>query len=269
MTSLLFFQHFAADPYFNMAFDEWLMTRSARSPLTILLRLYTWREGAITFGYNQRQDTALDFTRIGTTPVIRRITGGRALYHDPSELTYAIAMDLSGSGAAVSGSRASAIIAEALRSFLEWEGVAADYVRTSHRQNSRPEFFHKAPCFASAARYELMRGEQKIVASAQRRTGEQLLQHGSIKLRGVARHPALMLSEQCEGTVPQPVDSGGFDVYAEHFAHSFAERFGVQMRLGTLAGTDLAEVAKMAGHLRKNPLEQRETLKQNPGFNSL
>ncbi|MCK4573421.1 MAG: hypothetical protein KAU36_03575, partial [candidate division Zixibacteria bacterium] len=93
MRKILFHNHFAAGPHFNMAFDEWLFARACESPGSIMLRLYSWRPGAITFGFNQKEQTAVDCERLNGTPLIRRVTGGRALYHDPSELTYAIAVN--------------------------------------------------------------------------------------------------------------------------------------------------------------------------------
>ena len=56
MCSAYFYQTYAGHPYWNMAFDEWLLVRALERPGSLYLRLYTWHPGAITFGYNQRRD---------------------------------------------------------------------------------------------------------------------------------------------------------------------------------------------------------------------
>ena len=267
MTTLVFYQHFGAEPYFNMAFDEWLLARASESPDRLFARLYTWRVGTITFGFNQRQETALDFAKVGTTPVVRRITGGRALYHDRSELTYAVAMHV-GSSSTNSISKTSASIAEALRRFLSCEGVLTQYVRVSHAQNSRPEYFHKAPCFASVARYELLQGDQKIIASAQRRVGGCVFQHGAIKLRGVASHPALALSDTALIKNPQPIEANAFSAHATHFVESFAESYELSSSPGNLADEEIAEVQQWTDFVKKNPLTQRQIIKRKPRHDS-
>ena len=92
------YSQYGCDPYENMAADEWLMEQAFSRPGYVALRLYTWNAGAITFGYNQDVDRAVDYSALNGTPLIRRITGGRALYHDPSELTYAIVVNTTGLG---------------------------------------------------------------------------------------------------------------------------------------------------------------------------
>jgi lipoate-protein ligase A len=252
-----FFTHFAVDPYLNMAFDEWLLRRAIANPGSIFLRLYTWKVGTITFGYNQHLETALDWKSVGTTPVIRRITGGRALYHDPSELTYAVAAN-SSAGASLSGSLAAASvqIARALQKFLDQVGVEAEYVQQSSVQNSRPEFFHKAPCFESAAKYELISGKGKVVASAQKRVGSAFLQHGSIKLRGVAGHKALDGANSDRPESLQPIDSDTFSSVSHLFGKVCGVHFGVAFE-NSESHDILPEILSDAEKLRKNALQKR------------
>ena len=82
-----------SDPYFNMACDNALFSVLSRrsAEVTAILRLYSWKIPAITIGYNQDVSKALDLTRVEDgLPVIRRITGGRAIYHDRSEITFSL-----------------------------------------------------------------------------------------------------------------------------------------------------------------------------------
>lgn len=66
----------------NMATDEMLLS-SAKEPI---LRIYDWQEPTISIGRLQKIS---DIQHI--IPVIRRPTGGRAVYHDSTtEITYAI-----------------------------------------------------------------------------------------------------------------------------------------------------------------------------------
>ena len=178
--NLICYSHFAADPYFNMAFDEWMLGQALEHPDRVAIRLYTWKVGAITFGFNQRPESALKLEQLGDTPAIRRATGGRALYHDPGELTYSVALKDSGAVSSMthgSVAASSAMIADVLVDFLDRIGIQSNYVKQSSRENARPEFFHKAPCFASHARHEVVTGQGKIVASAQRRVEDAILQN--------------------------------------------------------------------------------------------
>jgi hypothetical protein len=177
-----------------MAFDEWLLRQALCDPGLVAFRLYTWLPAAITIGLNQQADIALDWRAVGDTVVIRRATGGRALYHDSTELTYSVVLgaDTTGKLCSVgSASRISALIAQGLTRFLAHHGIGAEFVRRSSPLDQRPVASHSTPCFASFARYELVAGGRKVVASAQRRIGEAVLQHGSIKIGGVAYHAAL------------------------------------------------------------------------------
>lgn len=267
-----FYTHFQSDPYYNMAFDEWLLGRTLTAPGSVFLRLYTWKIGTITIGFNQNQDMALDHTRCGDTPVIRRITGGRALYHDPHELTYAIAANIADGGIGrLSGSvsETSTVIAEALVKFIAHFGIGASYVRRSSAENSAPAFFHKAPCFASVAKYEVIGGAGKVVASAQKRVGPHaFLQHGSIKVHGVVLHPALNPEVAQVGEAEQLLGAAQFARASEIFRVTMSEGLGIAVEAASgVGGND--SLMEHVNTVQKNPLAKRDPIKQRIGASSL
>ncbi len=272
MSENLFFQHHAAGPYFNMAFDECMFSFALGHPGSVLLRLYTWQPGTITFGCNQRQATALDFTRLGETPVIRRVTGGRAVYHDVSELTYSVAINPHTQERENLGGTTSAIyrlLSAAIMNFLHRLGVRSELVEKSSPENSRPEFFHKAPCFASSARYEIVTAGRKIVASAQKQIRGVILQHGSMKVSGLAVHPALDVLAPGPGTTSQPVDKEWFDGAAREFSSVFETALGLELVCAPgLPGTAL-ELEERVCEVARNALGRRNIIKQTSEPNSL
>jgi lipoate-protein ligase A len=267
-----FYRSFCGEPYYNMGFDEWLLARVIDSPNSLFLRLYTWSRGAITFGYNQRRLSALDFSQAGDTTVIRRITGGRALYHDQSEYTYAIALNTQSSivekqEGSVKGLSNS--LSEALSAFLAALGIESSLVRKASRSDSHSDFFHKAPCFASAARHELLTGGRKIVASAQRRVGNGILQHGAIKIDGVAPHAALGDDVTPDASGLQPVGLKLFSETAEKFRDAMGAALRIRLVESALSVREKAAVLDHARYVEKSALDKRVIVKQMKGFVSL
>ncbi len=62
----------------NMAVDEELLDDAVGSGASdIIFRLYGWNPKCISLGRNQKSDFST-----GNIPVVRRLTGGRALLHD-------------------------------------------------------------------------------------------------------------------------------------------------------------------------------------------
>lgn len=265
MAKAVFYRHFSGDPLFNMAIDEWLARRASVEPGAVYLRLYTWRIGAVTIGLHQKEELALDFSGLWDTPVIRRVTGGRAVYHDPSELTYAIAFNtrhLPSPQLIGSLGRTSAAIAEALTRFLARLGRQSQYMRRSSPGDSRPARFHTAPCFDSVSRHEVVAGSHKIAASAQRRIRTTVLQHGAIKLNGIAPHPALAGQPQRKAGASDavPIVKKQFDLMASTFAREMGAFFGLAFEDGQLGEADHEEVAYRTAILKKNPLSRRNFL---------
>jgi lipoate-protein ligase A len=106
-------------------------------------------------------------------PVVRRITGGRAVVHS-SEVTYSVTGLLSDplfSGGIMSSY---SVISSCIIAALKDAGVDASYSRGS-AAGERNE-----ACFNSPSRYEVLVDGRKLVGSAQRRLKRAFIQHGSI-----------------------------------------------------------------------------------------
>ncbi len=74
----------------NMAIDEVLFQSVHKGKRPSVFRLYAWDKPSITIGYFQNSDSLnLSLCKDHDVPVVRRMTGGRAVYHD-DELTYSL-----------------------------------------------------------------------------------------------------------------------------------------------------------------------------------
>lgn len=251
-----------------MAFDEWIFEEAVLNPKNIYLRLYTWSgRGGITFGVNQKSESALDHKKLNGITAIRRITGGRAIYHDPSELTYSIALGIDNlPNGLKSGSikDSSLQISEILMNFLAELGFNSKMMKQSSKENSNPSFFHKAPCFASHGRYEVMGEMGKLIASAQRRYQNTLFQHGSIKINGLKSHPALFESgdNPFDSKELTKVSSEDFLRMSNIFQKSFENSFNI--KFSNFSNLDVGEkkVKIIENSIAKNPLLKRDIIKQ-------
>ena len=249
-----------------MAFDEWMLNAVAGTPGELIARLYTWQVGTITFGCNQRCETALDHSAVGDTPVIRRVTGGRAVFHDLSEITYAIAFNTGTPPCpALAGStgKTSEVIALMLSQFLARLGVAVDWVKASASENSRTDYFHKAACFASHARYELASGPSKIVASARRDWGGAALQHGSIKFWGVASHAALNMDGVGRQGTSKSVEIEELKRMAAVFGATLGDHVGMEPDEIRLSLKERQLIDARTKLVERMPLDKRDLIAQS------
>jgi len=268
----VYYVHPAGEPHFNMAFDEYLLARVVQHPETIALRVYTWGEGTITIGFNQTPEKAVDFAGVGRTPLIRRITGGRAVYHDGCELTYAIALNLANESFADWARKVGVAylqIAKGLQAFLNDLGLDARIIRGSPAGGTQPVSGRIKPCFESVARYELIAERAKIVASAQRQVGDGLLQHGSIKLHGVAFHPALAGTGQQDCSVGQPLGRKRLECYASKMAGALGAALGVIFTARSQSCECPEALAQRIDLVRSKPLAKRHPIEQSSFVNSL
>jgi lipoate-protein ligase A len=164
-----------ADAALNMALDEWLFqTAGSRPPV---LRLYGWRYPTISLGRHEPWQRVVDLrpVKVHGVRLVRRITGGRAVFHH-RELTYSVTAPRGVYEAFDEGLETTlSTISAALARGLEGLGVEARYRRRRHAGRSAGGF-----CFESASRYELVSQGRKVVGSAQYRSPDAFLQHGSI-----------------------------------------------------------------------------------------
>jgi lipoate-protein ligase A len=75
----------------NMAIDAALLSQVSKGESLPTIRVYTWSPPAITIGYFQKSEVETNREKCmeDGIPVIRRITGGGAVFHD-HEITYSI-----------------------------------------------------------------------------------------------------------------------------------------------------------------------------------
>jgi lipoyl(octanoyl) transferase len=172
-----------------MSLDAGLLAES-QSAGRAFLRLYRFSPSCLSLGRNEsmaRFDQAA-IRRLGLD-VVRRPTGGRAVWHE-HEVTYAVAAPIAVFGSLRHAYRA---IHERLATAIRSLGVDASInlqqpPPTStdlHRPPPTSTNLHQPPsCFASAVGGEVMVRGRKLIGSAQLRQRDAFLQHGSILLDG-------------------------------------------------------------------------------------
>ena len=78
-------------PHFNLALEEYFL---ARSDIEVVM---LWRNSSsVIVGRNQNtlEEVNLDYVRERNIPVVRRLSGGGAVFHDPGNVNYTIIRDI-------------------------------------------------------------------------------------------------------------------------------------------------------------------------------
>ena len=169
--------------YENMATDEaiFISCQQGMSPPT--LRLYGWQPPAISLGYFQKLESAVDMEecRRRGIDVVRRLTGGRAVLHH-HELTYAVIAPENVPPFSPRVLDTYMTIGSCLLNALNGFGLNAHWValRDKRRGGTALPRHETASCFSAPSWYEIMVGGKKICGSAQKRGSGVFLQHGSI-----------------------------------------------------------------------------------------
>lgn len=161
----------------NMAIDDALLDAADRAGRAFL-RLYRWDPPCLSFGRHEPARTRYDRDAIERRglAVVRRPTGGRAVWHE-HEVTYAVAAPSATFGTLAATYHAIHVrIAAALRSLGADVSLAAP--------GRRALSLGAGACFAAPVGGEVVAAAGKVVGSAQVRRGTAFLQHGSILLDG-------------------------------------------------------------------------------------
>jgi lipoate-protein ligase A len=167
----------------NMAIDEALLDSFDPGKSTPVLRLYGWSPPALSLGRFQDAGKVLDLERCkaGGVPVVRRITGGGAIYH-ADELTYAIVCGPQHLPEKTTIKESFRFLTGFLLSFYRELGIPAVYAADVPGNLSR--LGKPTPlCFAGRESYDIQVDGRKIGGNAQRRLRKAVFQHGSIPLR--------------------------------------------------------------------------------------
>ncbi len=162
-----------------MARDEAILTAVGRGDSPPTIRFYRWDPPTISLGYFQSySDYAALPAPAGELAVVRRQTGGGAILHD-LELTYSVTLPLGHEF--VAQGRANLLyerVHAAFAALLNRSGVPVERGPAGGTCSHNGPFF----CFERHSCFDVLAGGRKILGSAQRRTAEAVLQHGSLVL---------------------------------------------------------------------------------------
>jgi lipoate-protein ligase A len=168
------------DGAFNMALDEALMAHAGETNAWVL-RVYSWTSPTLSLGRNQTAIGVYDLERLAAEgiEVVRRPTGGRAILHH-REVTYSVVGPVTDAGdLQESYARINRLLIAALHAL----GVEAAIVGSGEaRRTPTPELDRSGavPCFHHPSSGEITLNGRKLIGSAQWRSSDVLLQHGSI-----------------------------------------------------------------------------------------
>ncbi len=233
---------------YNMAVDEVLADACRRGLIGPTLRLYGWDRPSISLGYFQRPEAIVDLDqcRAHGVPVVKRTTGGRAVYHH-HEVTYSLVAPTPHPLFAPTIRGAYEVVARALASGLTDLGLP---VELHPRDPERSRRGSRTPlCFESTSRSELTLRGKKVAGSAQRRWPTAFLQHGSILLA----YDASEAEEWFHGHAAAPESITGLDAVRRDIAPDDVRRalcsgvertFGVRLLMGSLSPEEADAVAQ-------------------------
>jgi len=152
-----------------MAIDEAVLQARIAGKVPNTVRFYRWQPSAVSIGrfQNIENEVNLDNCRKQGVDVVRRITGGGAVYHDSQdEITYSVVVARDDLGQNIDVTDAYKRISGGLVNALRSLGVKADF--SPGDQRNCPNLAVK---------------ERKISGSSQSFKGGIVLQHGTLLLR--------------------------------------------------------------------------------------
>ena len=172
----------SGDAFENMALDEAVFRETVRNNRPPTLRFYGWRSPAVSIGYFQKLENEIhaDRCRASGVDIVRRITGGKAVYHR-DEVTYALTAGRSASLFPDDISRTYEIISRCLARGLSFLGINARMAKAD--PGAALHTRRESCCFSVPFGSELLVEGRKICGSAQTRTQGGFLQHGSLLMR--------------------------------------------------------------------------------------
>ena len=176
-----------------MAIDEAVFLSCQQGKSLPTIRLYGWTPPAVSLGYFQKAENAINFEackRRGVD-VVKRLSGGRAVLHD-KELTYSLICPEGTPPFGKTILETYKTISMCLISALKNLNLDVKWVTSKEKHSSFRHLNDKTvSCFSSPSWYEITVEGKKICGSAQKRGGGVWMQHGAILLE----HDVEMLAD--------------------------------------------------------------------------
>jgi len=244
------------DAYMNMAIDEAIcrLRHQGRSPNTI--RLYRWKPSAVSIGYFQllEQEVDVDACKRHGVDIIRRMTGGGAVYHSyEGEVTYSVIVNQGHPKIPHDVIKSYELICSGIVFALKDLGVNAEF---------RPI-------------NDIDVNGKKISGNAQTRRWDVLVQHGTILLDTDIRTMFTVLKVSKEKISDKLIKSAeervttvrrelgrsvAFEEVADALKSAFREVLGLELVGGELS----REETELASRLRREKYSTKEWLFDRP-----
>ncbi len=253
----LIVDHPTSGPY-NMAIDEAIMNSVGTGDSPPTLRLYEWKPACLSLGYGQSwQDVDFDAIVAHDWDIVRRPTGGRAIFHT-DELTYSLSLPPGhplAAGTIVDSYRR---ISQALLAGINRLGA-----QTQADKRANTDQAIGPVCFETPSHYEITTQDgRKLIGSAQLRRRQFMLQHGTLPLYGDlaqicdalafegeiqrelakanVRRRAVTLAEALGGMTVT------WEMAAEAIVQGFEQTFDIKFFKNTLTPVEISETERLA-----------------------
>lgn len=166
----------------NMAIDEAILRETIRNKKPPTLRFFGWDPVAVSIGYFQELKKEINFNlcQLRGVDVVRRMTGGKAVYHC-DEITYSLTAQNSDKSFPNDILGTYEIISRCLAHGLSLLGINAQLAKSDSGTMKKRSAMASC-CFSVPSGKELLVDGKKICGSAQIRTHGNFLQHGSMLL---------------------------------------------------------------------------------------
>lgn len=153
------------DAFMNMAVDETILKARILNKVPDTLRFYRWLPSAVSIGYFQDVENEVDLEacRLHGVDVVRRPTGGGAVYHDSEgEITYSVTVDKQTLGTS--------------DSLLIYHKLCNGIIKALGKLGAQANFDSGTPTRCP----NILIKDKKVSGSAQLRRRGVVLQHGTI-----------------------------------------------------------------------------------------
>lgn len=224
-----------SNAFYNMGLDSAILDSVASGESLPTLRLYGWKPSAISLGYFQSAEEEINLSacREHDVDVVRRITGGGAVFHD-AEVTYSIGIPESHPLASPSIPESYRILCQGIIEGLALLGIGAEFAPIN----------------------DIIVDGKKISGNAQTRRNHCIFQHGTILLSVDAETMFSLLrvpKEKSRGKLIQDIMSRvtsvsavtgrdlGFETVAGALKSGFASALDIDFRTGQASADELKQ----------------------------